>query len=327
MHKIKNPLPQSMICICLLMAALTIPFISATGEMSSRKQDSSGRYYYTLEDSGIRLSRPVADRGEMIGEVWIPSELDGHPVTIIGSHLFLACENLTRVIIPEGVIEISVSAFAECGDLEVIIPNSVTSIDDYAFGREGNATLFVREGSYAEQFARYRRLPYKIIDDTFFTTGEALSPDADKPFPFMYRIEGDRATLTGYFDTKPEGDLVIPTEIDGYAVIGIDREAFMLCRGLTAVTLPSGVLTIGDYAFSDCAGLTSVTLPSGVERICVGAFSNCASLATMTIPESVVFMAEYVFSGIEHSIVLHVKEGSYAHTYAKENHLPCSFIE
>ena len=44
-----------------------------------------------------------------------------------------------------------------------------------------------------------------------------------------------------------------------YILIGIGIGAFNYCTGLTSVTIPDSVTSIGDYAFSECSGLTSVT--------------------------------------------------------------------
>jgi hypothetical protein len=38
--------------------------------------------------------------------------------------------------------------------------------------------------------------------------------------------------------------------------------AFRECKGLTSVTFPPSVTSIGDYVFFDCPDLTSVTLSS-----------------------------------------------------------------
>ncbi|WP_423776298.1 leucine-rich repeat domain-containing protein [Bullifex porci] len=54
--------------------------------------------------------------------------------------------------------------------------------------------------------------------------------------------------------------------------------AFSYCTGLTSVTIPSSVASIGSYAFSNCGGLTSVTIPSSVTSIGSSAFENCTTL-------------------------------------------------
>ena len=43
--------------------------------------------------------------------------------------------------------------------------------------------------------------------------------------------------------------------------------AFSECSGLTSVTIPDSVTSIGDGAFSGCSGLTSVTIPDSVTSI------------------------------------------------------------
>ena len=54
------------------------------------------------------------------------------------------------------------------------------------------------------------------------------------------------------------------------------------CTGLTSVTIPEGVTSIGGRAFSGCSGLTSITIPEGVTSIGSGAFA-CSSLSSIVV--------------------------------------------
>ena len=54
---------------------------------------------------------------------------------------------------------------------------------------------------------------------------------------------------------------------------------------------------LGDYAFYGCSGLTSLTLPSSVTSIGRGAFHGCWKLTSLTIPSGVTSIGYYAFRG------------------------------
>ncbi len=95
------------------------------------------------------------------------------------------------------------------------------------------------------------------------------------------------------------GSIVIPETIehDGlkYSVTGIGSDAFLLCNGLTSVTIGNSVTSIGSHAFSGCSGLTSVTIPNSVTSIDKGAFSGCSGLTSITIPDGVTSIGSEAF--------------------------------
>ena len=80
------------------------------------------------------------------------------------------------------------------------------------------------------------------------------------------------------------------------SVTTIGDSAFSGCSSLTSITIPKGVTTIGDSAFSGCSSLTSITIPKGVTTIGDSAFSGCSSLTRITIPEGVTSIGRYAFT-------------------------------
>ena len=104
------------------------------------------------------------------------------------------------------------------------------------------------------------------------------------------------------------GDVVIPASVEfegiSYAVLALSDiggigsslgGAFCQCSGLTSVTIPNSVTSIGNNAFYQCTGLTSITMGDSVTTIGHNAFSGCSSLTSIIIPNSVTTIGKNAF--------------------------------
>ena len=80
-------------------------------------------------------------------------------------------------------------------------------------------------------------------------------------------------------------------------ITSIGDGAFYGCSGLTSLNLPDGITSIGDYAFCGCSGLTSLNLPAGITIICEGAFYNCSGLTSLNLPAGITKIYNWTFSG------------------------------
>lgn len=106
---------------------------------------------------------------------------------------------------------------------------------------------------------------------------------------FTYTTNNGTITITGPACGSVGclvGAVSIPSVINGLPVVSIGSDAFFLNYGLTQVTLPDTITSIGSGAFWAC-GLTSIVFPPGVTNIGLAAFSQCASLVSVTIPNGV----------------------------------------
>lgn len=78
---------------------------------------------------------------------------------------------------------------------------------------------------------------------------------------------------TGYCGgNNVKGNLVLPENPNGYKLIAIGSYGFYKCNGLTSVTIPNSVTSIGDKAFSGCSG--QISIPNSVSSIGNGVFSD-----------------------------------------------------
>ncbi len=95
---------------------------------------------------------------------------------------------------------------------------------------------------------------------------------------FTYEVKGGTAVLTAYVGSVAE--VVIPAEVDGYAVTALGDNLFK-DSAVTSVVLPASVTSIGWFAFYGCRSLQTVTLGEAVTTIGYAAFDGCPK--TMTI--------------------------------------------
>ena len=155
------------------------------------------------------------------------------------------------------------------------------------------ATLFSFTGcSSSDDESSESSVDLSNIASAMITEGttEALTTD------YAYIMNDDGTiSVSGY--TGSDTDLTVPGLIDGYVVTGIADHAFEANADIKSITLPNGLITIGESAFSDCSSLTTVVIPDTVGTIRRGAFISCTALTTLDIPASVTEIMEEAFTG------------------------------
>ena len=209
------------------------------------------------------------------GEVVIPSEYNGKPVTRIGYSAFEDCKAITSVTIPDSVTDIDSSAFENCTGLtSVTIPGSVTDIGYSAF-EDCNADLTI----IAPKYSAAHDYAYKNSIN-FISNGEV------EPVKYVLSDDGN-SYIFEHCAASYQGEIIIQGVYSGKPVTKIGEYAFGGCTGLTAVTIPNSVTQIEESAFSGCVKLKSITIPRGVEEIESDTFWGCAGLTSVTIPDSV----------------------------------------
>ena len=124
--------------------------------------------------------------------------------------------------------------------------------------------------------------------------------------------KGKVAEVTRNFNHSYSGNVIIPekvsyggTDYDVTSIAGTvynngntyyEEGAFRGCTGLTSVTIPNSVTSIGYGAFYQCSGLTSVHIPESVTSIGKNAFGECSGLTSLTIPNNA-SIGENAFAG------------------------------
>ena len=235
-------------------------------------------------------------------------------VTTIAKNAFYSCTKLERLDIPASITTIN-EAFTNCKIKEVnvadigawcnitfsninsnplfycnanlllndeivtdlVIPNGVTEIKDYAFSMQKGALgtiISVRIPSSltkigSDAFANCNGIQRVYITDVAAWCKIDFAEESSNP------LATSRSYITTklYVNGKIVTDLVIPE-----GVTEIKPFAFQNGTQLTSVTIPSTVTTIGDKAFRYCENLKTVNIPNSVKNINDQAFFHCSAL-------------------------------------------------
>lgn len=89
---------------------------------------------------------------------------------------------------------------------------------------------------------------------------------------------------------------VIPDVVDNIVVRELDRNFFMNCKDMVAVTVSDCVEVIGEQAFYNCESLIQVDFGKNIREIGPRAFINCYALSEMEIPDTVTSLGLRAFN-------------------------------
>ena len=259
----------------------------------------------------------------------------GNSVTNIGGRAFEKCTSLTSVTIPDSVTSIGNFAFWYCTKLtSITIPNSVTNIAWGAFFYCESLTsvtfqstiakgtikkdINIFDGDLGDKYLAsdggpgvYTRFAggnvwkktQSISQPAAPSQGTTQQPNAavsaaGTPGLEYYILNSNNKEL-GVSAGTARGTVVIPATYDNLPVTVIMGEGFMFIDGITDITIPNSVRSIGDRAFRDCTKLTSVIIPKSVFRIGDGAFRDCSNLTSVTFEGTIRFdlLGSMVFPG------------------------------
>ena len=219
---------------CPRLTSITIP--------NSVKSIGNDAFYYCSGLKEVHINDIAA---------WCSIDFEGSSANPLyyAQNLYLNNELITELVIPNGVTSIGNYAFYRCKGLtSITIPNSVTSIGEYAF--------YVCDG-----------LKEVHINDIAAWCSIDFEGSNANPLYYAHNL---------YLNNELITELVIPN-----SVTSIGEHAFYYCTGLTNVTIGNSVTSIGRWAFQYCSGLTSVTIPNSVTSIGNDAFRDCSNLKTV----------------------------------------------
>ena len=224
-------------------------------------------------------------------------------VTDIGNGAFSGCLLLEYISIPKSVICLNENPFSDWkGVLECLSHNFIYE-DDVLFNKDKSKIVSFRNqkiesyiipdsvtsiGDYA--FSRCSSLSNIVIPDSVTDIGKCA-------FYFCSSLSNivipDSVTSIGndaFLRCSSLSNIVISD-----SVTSIGNGAFLGCSSLSNIVIPDSVTSIGNDAFSDCSSLSSIVIPDSVTDIGNDAFSHCSSLSNIVVPNSVISIGDRAF--------------------------------
>ena len=218
-------------------------------------------------------------------EIVIADTYNGVPVINICEKAFQGNKAITSVNIPDSVTSIDSYAFSNCSNLENI---SVAS--DNATYKSIDGNLYAKDGKTLIQYAIGK-------NDTCFVIPDSVTSIGEGAFYYCSSLTSitipDSVASIGNYAFEYCSSLISITIPNSVTFIGED--AFYYCSSLTSVTIPDSVTSIGNHAFEYCSSLTSINIPDSVTSIGERAFYYCSRLTSVTIPDSVTSIGDWAF--------------------------------
>ena len=200
------------------------------------------------------------------------------------------------VVIPNTVTSINDGAFAFNESLiSVIIPDTVSHIGKFAFTecyklrfvKLPNNLTIISEGV----FNNCSKLEYIDIPKSITSIGKSAFHGTN--INTIELPESVTSIGSDAFSATKIKEIVIPNE----CIFNEDAEGmFYLCKFLEKVVLPDNISIIPNHTFGYCENLKDINIPDTVKIIGMEAFSDCYNLFITKFPDNLIEIRDYAFS-------------------------------
>ncbi|MDY5119799.1 MAG: leucine-rich repeat domain-containing protein, partial [Muribaculaceae bacterium] len=192
-------------------------------------------------------------------------------ISKIGYSCFDGCKSLKTLSLPQTEYLINETAFRNCTALESFDLANVTSIGTKAFNGCSALTsisinnLPTMENEDAFDEWHFANTEIAVPDEKYstFTTDAYWGKFSNFKHPSLFaytEVPGGYSVSKSPYALNEDftGMLEIPAKYNSSNVVAVAEGAFQGFTGLTGVTLPEGLKTIGSNAFAGCTGIKTV---------------------------------------------------------------------
>lgn len=248
-------------------------------------------FEYIIGDGQITLTRVRREMGDMLR---VPETLFNLPVTKIGGS-FMKEANFKEVVLPDSITEIGEWAFVRCKQLKRInLPEQLRIIGKYAFSQCGSLsdlTIPASVQSIEDYVFSSCALESIVIPKGIKEISEALFAGCENLRRIDLPDSVKKIRNYAFRGCCRLSKIELPT-----GMTEIEACVFDGCKELSSITLPNTVRRVKNSAFEGCYSLENIILPLGLEEIGDSAFASCKTLCEIQIPKSVKYIGKRAFA-------------------------------
>ena len=213
-----------------------------------------------------------------------------------GANAFINDVETAEIVVPENVTAIGQYALYGCSNLtKIVVHGNVAEMGTCAIDGSSELVIWCEAESKPDGWnsswnpdghtVMWDYKNWSLSDDGLLTVKKSFSYDYSEDYPWNY-FQSDIKTV------KLEAAV---TEIGNNAFYDYDN---LLTVDFSEAT---GLTSIGQYAFNNCDNLESVTIPAAVTKIGSSAFNDCDNLKTVDLSNTAVLktIGDYAFSSCD----------------------------
>lgn len=258
-----------------------------------------------------------------VNEVILPSSLK-----VLGVRSFAFCKNLKSIVLPEGLLTIQSMAFYDSGLENLVMPDTVTSIDQAFMNCKSLVSIHLSDalksmnassfnGSkiteitipsslvvvpdyafYNCQYLTTVNLPKTITSFSMACFGNCpllTTINVDSENKYIKELDGilyneDFTKLLFVNKTSDVSEIVLPATL-----IEVPQGSFTSDTRVKVITIPGSITTYGYRAFYN-AGFEKVIFSEGVKTIPGFLFASCHSLKEVVLPSTLESLESAAFA-------------------------------
>lgn len=192
-----------------------------------------------------------------------------------GAGFYMDGELVTELVIPDSVTVLSDYAFTRCRSIVSVKTDCLQSIGQYCFNYCSKLVDFV----FPDTLTSIGYHAFYDVGLTEVTIPENFTSLASNAF---YSCEALETIYWNAINCTTVGSSLSPS--------------FRSCTGLKNIIVGDKVKVITSYLFYGCSSVKEIVIGNSVEEIGTHSFDGCAGINSLTLPDSLITIGDYAFT-------------------------------